>query len=608
MTISIAAGKVPLSPDVLVPDLLREHPEMRAVLDRHGLRGCGGRLGPYESLRFFARAHGVDEASLLAELEEAIAEPAPVRAEEAPEIADTIYRRYFLGAIALALTAGATWGAWLLWTIGWRGSFQGVSIQQVNAHGEAQVFGWVGLFIMGFAYQAFPRFWQTALAAPRLAAWTFAMMVTGLVLRTVGMASAGAWSLALPLALAGGTLQVVAILTFAGQIVATFVRSRARLDPAVGFILAALGWFAASSLFSLWHTGNTMTARTADELIGFVATYQAPLRDLQIHGLALFMILGVALRMLPVLFDLPCPAERRSWGALGLLSGGVLGEVALFLAYRWTGNHAFAALLMIPWGLLAAGALMVVLPWRPWWPFPTSDRSAKFIRAAFGWLTVSLTMLLLLPAYLRLAGVPFSHAYYGAIRHAITVGFVSMMILGMAARVVPTLNGVDPSTLSALGGPFLLVNLGCFLRVSTQTLTDWYPGAFAWIGVSGTLEVAGLAWWGLGLARLMLRGDINGPPTARERAGCPDRIGAHQSVADVLDLYPEALPVFVRHGFSALQQPRLRRTLARRVTIAQAAALRGVRADVLLDDLNASLAGRRPSIESSPTIASFPRS
>src|SRR5208337_2276971 len=138
---------------------LRLHPETRIVFDGHGLRGCGGPLGPCESIRFFARAHGVDELTLVHEL----------------ELADTIYRRYFLAGIAVVLSAGASWGAWLLWAIGLNGSFRAVSVHAINAHGEAQVFGWVGLFIMGFAYQAFPRIWQTTLVAPRLAVVAFGL-------------------------------------------------------------------------------------------------------------------------------------------------------------------------------------------------------------------------------------------------------------------------------------------------------------------------------------------------------------------------------------------------------------------------------------------------
>nr|HPK03627.1 hypothetical protein [Candidatus Sumerlaeota bacterium] len=166
------------------------------------------------------------------------------------------------------------------------------------------------------------------------------------------------------------------------------------------------------------------------------------------------------------------------------------------------------ALLLVPWLMLAAGCLLIGLSFRFWKPMVGIGggpcRSAKFIRAAWGWLALSLGMLLLLPAYQAASGIPFSHAYYGAIRHAITVGFVSLMIMGIAARIVPMLADVDHRTLPGLWAPFVLVNLGCLLRVSTQTLTNWHPLFFGVIGVSGMLEVAGLALWGAHLAAVML--------------------------------------------------------------------------------------------------------
>ena len=50
---------------VSLPDLLRAAPEVRPVLDRYGLRGCGGPDGPAESVGFFARAHDVPVGQLL---------------------------------------------------------------------------------------------------------------------------------------------------------------------------------------------------------------------------------------------------------------------------------------------------------------------------------------------------------------------------------------------------------------------------------------------------------------------------------------------------------------------------------------------------------------
>jgi hypothetical protein len=148
---------------------------------------------------------------------------------------------------------------------------------------------------------------------------------------------------------------------------------------------------------------------------------------------------------------------------------------------------------MVPWMMLAGGALSIGAVFHPWRPFPRPDRSAKFVRAAYAWLAASFVLLLLLPAYQAAVGTPFSHAYYGSIRHAITVGFASQMIMGIAAFVVPALRRVPRAGLPALIGPFVLVNVGCFLRVTLQVLTDVYPAFFRVVGASGVLELAALA-------------------------------------------------------------------------------------------------------------------
>ena len=592
-----------VSLETMIPDVLARHPQARAVFDRYGLSGCGGARGPVESVGFFARTHGVGEAQLLRELELAAAGASFVPQTQA-SVADTIYRRFFTAGILVVLTAGATWGAWLLWNIGFRGAFTAVSLFQVNAHGHAQIFGWVGLFIMGFAYQAFPRMWHQPLAAPRLAVAAFVAMLIGLVLRVVSMTLAGHWSAAVPVTIVGGLLETGAAITFAGQLAVTYARSDKPFEPYLGFAFGAAGWFVVMTVFSLWHAWVTMAATSREALLWYVATYQAPLRDVQIHGLALFMILGVSLRLLPAMFGLPQVPARRAWAGLGVLTVAVLAECGLFVAYRWTGQHAWAAAMWGSWVLLALGVVLVAGGWRFWRPMPdteaAADRSAKFVRAAYGWLAISLLMLLLFPAYQAVSGRPFSHANYGAIRHAITVGFISLMIMGLAAKVVPTLNGADPANLSRLWGPFLLVNLGCFLRVSFQTLTDWHSLFFSLVGISGTLEVAGLAWWGVGLLRIIRQGrresrEFNQPRTGHPQLvqlgvlnSRPSRIEPGHKVADVLEWFPETQAVFAANGFGAVQQPLLRRTLARTVSLDQACRMHGVDVAGFVDALNAA--------------------
>lgn len=583
-----------LSPQTTIPDLLARHPEARAVLDRYGLRGCGGRSGPRESLAFFARMHGVATDVLLDELRAAIGSRPPAQVAEA-SVADIIYRRYFTAGIVVVLTVGAAWGAWILWKIGFAHSFTGVSIHEINAHGHAQIFGWVGLFIMGFAYQAFPRFWRTTLVAPRLAAAAFVAMVVGIATRTLGIAMHdqpwAAWA-----ALFGGTLEVAAIATFAGQIVATWRRGAASFEPYLAFVFAALAFFVLQAPLSVWHSWTTITAPSKGEMLFYVQAYQPMLRGLQVHGLALLMVLGVSQRLLPAAFGLPWIAARRAWVCFALLIVAVVGEAICFFGHGQTGNHIWAAAVMLPWVLLASGSLGLAWPWRLWRPMPEAsrhDRSGKFIRAAYGWLAVSMAMLLLFPVYQAAVELAFSHAYYGAIRHAITVGFVSLMIMGVAAKVVPTLNGIDPRTLNSLWGPFLLVNAGCALRVSLQTLTDWHPAFFGVVGVSGLLELAGLTWWGLHLVAVMRRGKreaAEADAPHRPPSAPPTEVLPEHAVADVLAWFPDTLQAFDRFGFTPLRNPVLRRTIAKRISVRDAARLRGVNETELLAALNARVA------------------
>src|SRR5580765_1640449 len=97
-------------PETMIPDLLKAAPQVRPVLDRYGLRGCGGPSGPRESLAFFASAHDVPLPRLLAELRTAGNQTTALPMVR-PRAEDRIYRPFFLAGIAIILTLGATWGA-----------------------------------------------------------------------------------------------------------------------------------------------------------------------------------------------------------------------------------------------------------------------------------------------------------------------------------------------------------------------------------------------------------------------------------------------------------------------------------------------------------------
>jgi hypothetical protein len=92
----------------------------------------------------------------------------------------------------------------------------------------------------------------------------------------------------------------------------------------------------------------------------------------------------------------------------------------------------------------------------------------------------------------------------GSHRHAFTVGFISMMILGVSSRVVPILVGIDSTRMNSLWAPFFFFNVGCAGRVLLQVLTDFVPNvAYPLVGLTGFIELTALLWWGIELWHTM---------------------------------------------------------------------------------------------------------
>ncbi len=614
---------ITITPDTQIPDLLRAYPRLRGILDKYGLKGCGGELGPAESLEFFARTHGVEMGALERELKAAVTRPelAPP-ADYRPGLGDSIYRRFFLGGIAVTLTAGAVWGALLLWRIATAAAFTALPINEINAHGHSQIYGWVGLFIMGYAYQAFPRFKHGSLWKPWLAATSFVLMLGGIGLRVAGeyfaVARVADQVLLNPywfgIGLVGMGLETVAAAIFAVVLVQSYRAVRKPLEVYDRWVFAAVFWFVISIFADAFLYIQTSTAGTAHELVLRVATLQSPLRDIQIYGLATVMILGVSLRFMPPVFGFRDPGQKIFRHLLWPFNVGIAATAILFAVMLETRNFAALA---VPYYL---ATLLVVVPglWLSWSFNPMGkvagkDRSIKFIRAAHVWFSVSLLMLAFEPFYNRITGQVFSHAFHGAMRHAITVGFISMTILGVGAKVVATLNGLDAAKLSKLWVPFVLINTGCLMRVSNQVVTDFLPLSFNTLGVSGTLEVAALTLWAAHLARMMYVGQKTTHPTTVE----PVTIAPQTRVAMVLARWPQTLDVFLRFGFTLLANPVFRNTLARNVTLEQASTFQKIDLGKLLDALHqaardsggkhASLQAPEPAVDANLTVAEAAR-
>jgi hypothetical protein len=223
-----------------------------------------------------------------------------------------------------------------------------------------------------------------------------------------------------------------------------------------------------------------------------------------------------------------------------------------------------------------------------------NDRGLKFIRAAHVWFIAATAMLVFTPIYnfgiyMPITGshVPFSHAFFGAYRHALTVGFIMMMIVGVSSKVVPTLSGVDVRRANSLWPTFVLLNLGNLTRVSFQIATDFSPAAYSVMGVSGFIEVVGLTLWGYELFANMRVGKKLQRNSIEPNFQHLD-ITPATKVGEVLARYPQSLEIFVQRGFPLLRNPVLRKTMARAITIEQACRREGVDLAGLLAELEQS--------------------
>ena len=485
-----------------VEEIVRRCPSTRRVFDQHGLKGCGGEHGPAESLQFFAAVHQVELETLLSELWAEIEHPRPYVPLFSTD--DAIYRRFFKLGIVTVMTLGCMWGAINLLQIAVGGSFLRIDLlPAIHAHAHAMIWGWVAAFVMGFAYQSFPRFKNTTLWRPELARASFALIIGGILARAVAELGQPA-----PYALwAGGISAALEIAAACLFVTILFRTARQSKEPPAGhekFLVAAFFWFVVQSVLSPLFFFAKATAATQDQLVMRIATIDGPLRDIQLLGFAVLIIAGVSQRFLPGVYGLEQPARDRSSLIFAMINGSLLLNVASYVLLLRTHEPVFALTLGLAYLQMPVWAVLLVKQLRVFGPAANPDRSLKFVRTAYAWLLAATFMMPLFPIYNALTGQMFAHSYMGAQRHALTVGFISLMILGVSSRVAPILSGVDARRLDSLWWPFMLLNIGNAGRVGLQILTDFVPRvAYPLVGFTGFIEVTALAWWGIGLWRVM---------------------------------------------------------------------------------------------------------
>ena len=267
----------PIQYSMLVSEINRDYPQCRPVFEKYGIAGCGGEYGPPEPIFVFAAAHRIPVHDLIDELNCALRgewkdEDGKRPAKGPVALAgENLYKRVVFGALFVALTAGFGLGVVNLTRIALAQSYYEISGVLKQVHGHAQVFGWVGLFIMGVAFHAVPRIKMQPLRHGRLARWCFWLMFGGVFLRVFTQPAARHMVAAVGLLMSGG-MEMAAVGLFVFLVGSTVARSEQKREPNEKFIWASVGWFAILAVWNLWIVAQMALKRSA----GICLLYTSP--------------------------------------------------------------------------------------------------------------------------------------------------------------------------------------------------------------------------------------------------------------------------------------------------------------------------------------------
>jgi hypothetical protein len=465
----------------------------------------------------------------------------------------------------------------------------------VQAHGNAQLYGWCGLFVMGIAYHSLPRMLQSAPPTRRFALATFALVLSGLLIALFAQPLAArpgfgaAWVM-------GSLLQWAGVCLFAFYAARTIRRPR---EPYAAFVLAGTAW--------LWLAAGARVLQSLLAAQSGAGTPPAALNAAYLHamswGFLLSFVVGYSLRLLPAFMGAAPPRRAAAWCALAALSAGTLVEVAARLLQA-------PGLSLPAVALSAVGVVQAVYAVRIWEKSLSSADSettwlARFARAAYASLAAA-TVILVVLRVLEAAGpvTPLlQHALGGASRHALTVGFVSLMMVGVAWRILPIFSGAERPHPALIPTVFGLLVAGNAIRVTGQMAAGIWGGPwYAFMGLSGWLETLGVTFFALDVLRLM------GPAPALEElpdAGEAVEVSLEAPVGPLVVHRPWLVPVFARHGMGQVSSPIFQRTIGKRVTVMQACARFNVGSELFLRELEAADAEQagNTSPRQQPTLA-----
>ena len=173
--------------------------------------------------------------------------------------------------------------------------------------------------------------------------------------------------------------------------------------------------------------------------------------------------------------------------------------------------------------------------------------------------------------------------------HINLLGFMTMMIAGVAYHVLPRFSARTIPWPNGMKYHFYLQNIGLVGMVSTHAAGgNWKEGALHWLFVLFALITAlALVFMFYNLFFVLM--------APKEEPEPVKQITGDMKVGAVLDEFPQSMAVFLESGFDSLANPAARKTFAKYVSIEKACEKHNVDMAEFLIKLNAAVFGSSTS-------------
>lgn len=507
----------------------------------------------------------------------------PDYADPAPERqAASALAAFIGGGLAFLALPGTVLGVWNLVEIASHHAAGGASTAWIQAHGQAQVLGWVGSFILGISLYMLPKFRGQPLRKFGAVWVIWVLWTAGVAWRWWVGVRPGPWQMGL-VASALLTLAAYALT----QRVLFFLPNRkqkksCRLAPRdLGSSLGIVG-FGGLGFALVVNLGIAIYVSSTARLPMYPAELDHLLLIAEIWGFVVPLAWGYSTRFVTIFLGLQ-PSDHRA--ARWLCPALVLVVLSALTLRFW-----IAGMLALVATFAALYALRIFhSPARPAKLLYVYKRYPLFIRLSYGWLVAAAGLGVLADVFPQVTGLG------GASRHALTVGFIATLIFALAPRMLPAfLGGRELYSPRLMAASLWLLTCGCLWRVSCEAIAyTSSPGSAIWalLPLSAFIELSAVLIFAGNMA-LTLR---QSPPAWLE----PDSVSAELPVYWFVTSFPRTRALLIGSGLKTLAQVK---DPPRSLSLRDAAAADGVEIGRLLQILNEFFSRRQPRLRGKETV------